>query len=74
LKKDFDDHTGSCASIEITCGACKLVYKRGEGTIKHTEIICLKQQLGQVKEEAQKNILEMQKLTVQLYDMFTLSK
>jgi hypothetical protein len=27
-----------------------------------------------VKEEAQKNILEMQKLTVQLYDMFTLSK
>ncbi len=74
LKKDFDTHQNNCASIELTCEDCKLVYKRGEATTKHTENICLKEQLRQVKEESKKNRLEMQTLTLQLYDLFTLSK
>ena len=55
LKKDFDDHTRSCVSVKLICEDCRLVYKRGEANVKHTETICLKEQLRQVKEELKKN-------------------
>jgi hypothetical protein len=74
LKKDFDNHTGSCASIELTCEDCKVVYKRDEAATKHTESICLKQQLRQVKEESNKNRMEIQTLSLQLHNLLTLSK
>jgi hypothetical protein len=74
LKKDFDNHKRSCASIELTCQDCKLVYKIGEAVTKHTENICLKEQLQQVKEESKRNKSEMHAITVQLYDLFALSK
>jgi hypothetical protein len=74
LKKDFDNHERSCASIELTCQDCKLVYKRGEAATKHTENICLKEQLRQVREECKRNKSEMHAITVQLYDLFALSK
>jgi hypothetical protein len=74
LKKDFDSHKRSCASIELTCQDCKLVYKRGEAATKHAENICLKEQLRQVREESRRNKSEIHALTVQLYDLFALSK
>ena len=44
LKKDFDNHKNDCASIELTCQDCQLVYKRGDADTKHTENICSKEQ------------------------------
>jgi hypothetical protein len=74
LKKDFDTHQNNCASIELTCEDCKVVYKRDEAATKHTESICLKQQLRQVKEESNKNRMEIQTLSLQLHNLLTLSK
>jgi hypothetical protein len=74
LKKDFDDHTRSCASVELTCQDCKLIYKRGEAVTKHAENICLKEQLRQVREESKKNKFEIQTLTLQLHNLLTFSK
>ncbi|CAF4058765.1 unnamed protein product [Rotaria sp. Silwood2] len=47
LKKDFDNHTSNCPSIELTCQNCKLVFKRVDANQKHTDIICLKEQIRQ---------------------------
>ncbi|CAF1375471.1 unnamed protein product [Rotaria sordida] len=66
LKKDFDNHTSSCASIELTCQDCKLIYKRGEAAKKHTEKICVKEQLRQLRDECKENKREVHELTLQL--------
>jgi hypothetical protein len=67
LKKDFDHHIRNCASIELTCADCKLVYKRGDAGTKHTEIICL-------REESRRNKSQIQALTLQLSELYILSK
>ncbi len=74
LKKDFDNHEKNCASIKLTCQDCKLVYKRGGAPAKHTDNICLKEQLRQMREESKKNQREIQQLTVQLNELCILSK
>ncbi len=74
LKKDFDNHKSNCASIEMTCQDCKLVYKRGDAARKHTENICLKEQLRKMREESKKIKLEMQEVTLQLYELCMSSK
>ena len=51
LTKDFLDHINACLSIELTCDDCKIVYRRGESMIKHTEMKCLKEQLRQMRDE-----------------------
>lgn len=45
LKKDYNSHEGDCALIELTCGDCKLVYRRGDAAEKYTEHICLREQI-----------------------------
>ena len=74
LKKDFSKHTSSCASIELTCQDCKLIYKRGDAGTKHTENICLREQLRQLRNESKENKREIQELTLQLNEMLTVGK
>ncbi len=74
LKKDFDNHKSNCASIEMVCQDCKLVYKRGDAATKHTENICLREQLRKMREESKQNKLEMQEVTFHLYELCMLSK
>jgi phage-related minor tail protein len=69
LKKEFDNHVINCASIELTCEDCKVVYKKDEGVIKHTENICLKEQLRQLRNESKENQRQLQELTRQLTDI-----
>ncbi len=73
LKKDFDAHKSSCALIELTCQDCQLVYRRGGAFMEHTESICLKKQLRQVREESKKNKHEMYEFILRLYDLCMLS-
>ncbi len=51
VKKDFINHVNECIAIELTCDDCKMVYKRGEASMKHTENKCLKEQLRQIRDE-----------------------
>ena len=39
------------------------MYKRGDVTTKHTDNICLKEQLRQLRDESKQNKQELQKLT-----------
>jgi hypothetical protein len=68
LKKDFTNHEMNCVSIELTCEDCKLTYKKDETAIKHTENICLKEQL---RNESKENKRQLQDLTHQLTDITT---
>jgi len=63
-----------CALIELTCQDCKLIYKRGDAITQHTENICLKEQLRQLRDESKKNKLEMQEFSRQLREIRALSK
>ena len=74
LKKDFDNHKNTCASIELNCHDCKLVYQRGDSATKHTENICLREQLRQMRDESKENKREIHKLTHQWNKICTLSK
>lgn len=56
LRKDLEDHKSTCASIELTCEDCKLVYKRGESDNKHSENICLGEQIRQLRDQLNKII------------------
>ncbi|CAF1465285.1 unnamed protein product [Rotaria sordida] len=69
IKEDFDNHISNCTSIELTCQDCKIVYKRGDADRKHTENICLKEQLRQLRDEYKENKREMHELTLQLHEM-----
>ncbi|CAF3210251.1 unnamed protein product [Rotaria sp. Silwood2] len=69
LKKDFDNHQNNCASIELTCQDCALVYKRGNADRQHTEVICLREQLRQFREESKENKREINQLNLQLNEM-----
>ncbi|CAF1335258.1 unnamed protein product [Rotaria sordida] len=69
IKEDFDNHISNCTSIELTCQDCKIVYKRGDADRKHTENICLKEQIRQLRDEYKENKREMHELTLQLHEM-----
>ncbi len=51
LKKNYFNHVNECVLIELTCDDCKMIYKKGEAAIKHTESKCLKEQLRQIRDE-----------------------
>ncbi|CAF3769508.1 unnamed protein product [Rotaria sp. Silwood1] len=69
LKKDFDNHMSNCPSMQVTCQDCKLIYKRGDTAIIHTENICLREQLRQLRDECKENKREIYELTLQLNEM-----
>ncbi|CAF3953833.1 unnamed protein product [Rotaria magnacalcarata] len=53
LRKNHIDHENTCPQIELKCSECNITYKRGDGPAVHTEIICLKEQLRQLRLEFQ---------------------
>ncbi|CAF4080939.1 unnamed protein product, partial [Rotaria sordida] len=69
LKKNFDNHQNNCASIEVTCENCKLVYKRADAISQHTEIICLKEQIRQARTESKENKDEIHELNAELNEI-----
>lgn len=44
-----------CTSLEITCPKCQLVFNRGEINERHTNVVCLKEQLRQVRQVSEEN-------------------
>jgi hypothetical protein len=60
--------------IELTCDECNVIYKRGDADTKHTENICLREQLRQVRDESKRNKRELEKLTDKLNELCILSK
>ena len=51
LNKDLEKHVIDCPSIELTCEKCRLVYKRIDTSIAHTELHCLQVQLQRAEEK-----------------------
>jgi hypothetical protein len=68
-KNDFANHEASCPLIELTCFDCKFVYKRCDASTKHTENVCLREQLRQLRNEFQANKHELQEVTQQLKEV-----
>jgi len=64
LMKDFVNHEMNCTLIELTCEDCQLVYKKNEADIKHTENICLKEQLRQLRNESKENKRQLNDITI----------
>ena len=50
-KKDLICHESLCGSIELSCQDCQLAYKRQEAATKHSENICLKNQLRDLRRQ-----------------------
>jgi hypothetical protein len=73
LKKDFPTHESTCELIPLTCEECKLVYRKNEATTKHTESICLREQLNRLRNESKDSKSEIQKLRSQLTAIQTLA-
>ncbi|CAM4953960.1 unnamed protein product [Rotaria socialis] len=73
LKKDLNNHEINCEAIEIVCPDCRIVYKRGDATKIHTETVCLKEQLRQLRNESKENKREIHELNLQLHEMHLLS-
>ena len=51
LKTAHADHEDACEQIELKCSECNLIYKRGDTTTSHTDVMCLKNQLRQLRQE-----------------------
>ena len=52
VKKDFDAHHATCPLVLLACSACQSTYQRREES-EHTEIVCLRVQLHQVRDRAE---------------------
>lgn len=74
LKKDMNNHQNTCEFIEIKCPDCKLAFKRADAINAHTENVCLKEQLRQLRNESKENKREIHELNLQLYEMRLLRK
>ncbi|CAF1611576.1 unnamed protein product [Rotaria sp. Silwood1] len=55
LKMNYTEHDNSCEEIQLICPECNMTYKRGEAATVHTEIICLKEQLRQLRKDFEGN-------------------
>ncbi|CAF3834914.1 unnamed protein product [Rotaria sordida] len=55
LKMNSVEHENTCDEIELTCPECNMIYKRGAAATIHTEIICLKEQLRQLRHDFENN-------------------
>ncbi|CAF4242222.1 unnamed protein product, partial [Rotaria sp. Silwood2] len=55
LKLNYVDHENTCEEIELTCSECNMIYKRGDAATVHTEIMCLKEQLRQLRQDFETN-------------------
>ncbi|CAF2897819.1 unnamed protein product [Rotaria sp. Silwood2] len=64
--------TPFCSTCIHQC--CKLVFKRADFDRKHTQIICLKEQLQQLQDESKENKREIHELNLQLDEMRILNQ
>ncbi|CAF3296634.1 unnamed protein product [Rotaria socialis] len=55
-KNDLQEHETVCPLIVFTCVDCKIIYKRGDASVCHTDIICLRKQLQELRNESQGEI------------------
>jgi hypothetical protein len=65
-KKDKVNHEGRCGSIQLSCRDCKLVYKRQDAATKHSQTLCLAEQLRQVRKAFAVQERKMKELVRQL--------
>jgi hypothetical protein len=60
LKKDLIEHEAQCALIELTCQDCNLTYLRLDAAELHTDVLCVKKQLTDVRRQSQKKIRQLE--------------
>ncbi len=65
-KKDFSKHIDQCPLISLTCADCKKVYRRRDAAVDHSGIICLKEQLQQLRSESQQEVQQLRSELQQL--------
>ncbi|UJR09820.1 hypothetical protein I4U23_014046 [Adineta vaga] len=69
MRKDLTAHKRNCGAIKVSCKDCKMIYKRGEFNKKHTQNACLREQVRQLREEAEESKYRIQMLTSQVNDL-----
>ncbi len=60
-KKDFSQHVAQCTWIGLTCPDCKLVLTRDNISERHTDVVCLKEQLRQLRQDSEENKRKFEK-------------
>ncbi|CAF1233775.1 unnamed protein product [Adineta steineri] len=71
-KRELANHEANCALIDVTCPDCKFVYKRCDASMVHTDNVCLREQLRQLRIEFQENKRELQDFSQQMKELRTL--
>ena len=56
LQRDFTKHQLQCSMIVTTCPECKIVYKQTDVPQRHSDVICLREQLQQLRQDSQREI------------------
>ena len=59
LKKDFIVHEAQCPLIRLTCDDCNLTYLKKDADEHHTEVLCLKKQLMDVRRQSEQKIKQL---------------
>jgi hypothetical protein len=55
-KKDLVEHKTQCPLIEWTCPACNLTVRKFDAIQCHTDIVCLQEQLRDIRQHSQEKI------------------
>ncbi len=54
-KKDFSQHVTKCTLVRLTCPECKIAFTQDEMGEHHTDVVCLKEQLRQLRQDSEEN-------------------
>lgn len=60
-KKNLIEHESQCPMIEWTCPDCNLTVKKSDVTEYHTDLICLQEQLKNLRQSSQEKNCELKK-------------
>jgi hypothetical protein len=60
LQKDLIKHEVQCGLIKLTCADCNLTYLRLDDDELHTDVLCLKKQLTDVRHHSQAKIRRLE--------------
>lgn len=58
-QKDWIEHQGHCQLAVKTCDNCQIVYKPNDVQLKHSDIVCLREQFQQYRFAAQNEIADL---------------
>ncbi|CAF1147110.1 unnamed protein product [Adineta steineri] len=59
LQKNVTEHQSQCSAIVARCDDCKMVYKHVDTLTQHSDLICLRKQFRDFRQESQHEIQQL---------------